>query len=146
MCLFDSKSTKAAATSGGNFSKGFYMLGTPGVDLQEPLVTPGGTAVRDSDLPPGVGSVSLAVRYEATKGGPSIFQFFGNYVPVRRGQCIEMSCWIKFVDFVPPRSDRCPAHARATSECLTTPLGERAQVRLQAKLPSVGGQRLAGDL
>ena len=130
LCLYQTSTTKAAGGM-GSFSKGFYMLGEANADLATPLVTKGGTAsmvtdVPDAGIPWSVKYVASGKRiqqfvsvtvelsrfaYEILTGSRSCaaclsFTQFGNYVPVRCGQVIKMSMWIKCVETVPAASPK----------------------------------------
>merc|ERR1711998_537757 len=92
LCLYQTSTTKAAGGM-GSFSKGFYMRGEANADLATPLVTKGGTASMVTDVP--YAGTPWSIKYVAS--GKRIQQFFGNYVPVRCGQVIKMSMWMKCV-------------------------------------------------
>jgi outer membrane protein OmpA-like peptidoglycan-associated protein len=102
LCLYQTASTKAAGGM-GSFSKGFYVLGAPNTDISTPIQTAGGVASLDTDVPPD-SKIPWAIKYVAAN--KRIQQFFGNYVPVRSGQVIKMSMWIKCIDTVPAPSPK----------------------------------------
>lgn len=86
----------------GRFAPGFLVLGEQNTCLLEDGFTrEGGSCRLSSDVPDGALS-PRSVLY--TKHSVGKWQFFGNCVPLRRGQIVRMSCWIKFLDTVPPPS------------------------------------------
>merc|ERR1711871_333754 len=106
MCLLDMKAPVAATAFGcGRLSNGFYFLGAANADFNGEISNMWGKAKVDKSgtsiepPPPGADprNSTYVIQYESKQSsGKGKWQFFGNMVPVRVGDRVRMSCWIKF--------------------------------------------------
>lgn len=117
-CLLDLKMEKSPRGFGA-FAPGFLALGEQVVTWKNGIRKEGGVVELCDQVPPHMevpedkwevekGKKVKPMQSLIYKKKPSFgceqvpWQFFGNAVPVRKNQIVTMSCWIKFIDTVPP--------------------------------------------
>jgi len=112
LCLFETDAPAAATAFGsGRLSNGFYFLGAANADLSGEISNTWGKAKIDKgssgiEKPPRGASSTFVIQYESKQSsGKGKWQFFGNMVPVRKGDRVRMSCWIKFNKEKPRKTD-----------------------------------------
>jgi hypothetical protein len=89
----------------GKLAPGFLTLGEQGVSLDgDGFQRGGGKACFVLDAPTKGALSAKCISYTKQVSGSAQWQFFGNAVPLRAGQIVRMSCWIKFIASVPPPS------------------------------------------
>uniref|UniRef100_A0A7S2CF65 Uncharacterized protein n=1 Tax=Octactis speculum TaxID=3111310 RepID=A0A7S2CF65_9STRA len=104
LCLLDT-SMRKTARGFGNLAPGFLAMGTHEACFEVEIAKNGGAAKYTDDTPAHLPSGTRSIRYmKARRDNQVKWQFFGNAVPLIKGQSVEMSCWIKFIDRVPPPS------------------------------------------